>query len=573
MASVPAAPPSRPRQGSSLAASRAAPILLGWLFVLSRALAPVRETDAGWHLAVGRVIARHGIPFENALSWTHPHAPWFATSWLFDWLAYETTLRAGVLGLQLFTFLWVAATIAVAAEAAHRLHPFGAWVAPTLALLLAYRITPRPEIASQAVLAAVLLLGLRGTRPARMAAVALIALGSNLHTGVVFAAALLGLFCLEAGWRERRQRRSAAVELAIAASGVLGVVANPGGLFDARYLVLHLHVQSVVRLAEFFTPTLVQAPTFYALLALALAAGWRVRRERPALFAAAVVFGALGIYALRLVYEFEVVGAVTVVAGLSTRRMAGRSRVVGLSLAALFGLALAARMGVYDDLRLGARFDQHALPVRAARYIRSRGLRGRFFNAFRDGGYLEWKLPRLPAFQDARIQAYPPSFFAREESAEKSPAAFRAYARDLGVEWAVASRTRERLAGFRLFDGPGWALVYWDDATEVWVRRDVPRWARLVARDQYRCVVPYGSVVGRLRSLDRRALGTCVSEADRVTATGTVDPQVAIVRCGALVRLGAPEATAACHWAAALSDTGRERALLAMARALPLAGP
>ncbi len=571
MAPAPTDPtPSAATPASSRATRLWPPLALAWLFALPFALQPVSETDAGWHLALGRLVATRGIPFENALAWTHPREPWYATTWLFDLLCYEVTTHAGILGLQLVTFAFLAGTLAFVALAARRIDPLGGWLAPVVALLLVPRITERPDVASWLVLAAVLWLGLAGTRRARGLAVALIAVGSNFHTGVVFGTGLLGLFCIDAWGKERAAGRSGWAEVALAAASVLALAANPGGLFDARYLLENLHAHSVVPVGELVSPSLLRAPTFYATLALALAGSWRMRRQRPVLLAATVVFGALGVYALRLVYDFEIVAAAPLAAGLCWLRERGSARRVGGALALMVAVTLAARARFFERLQLGARFDAHALPVRAARYIRAAGLAGPFFNAYRDGGYLEWALPELPAFQDGRVQAFPPAFFAAEEKADRSPQAFRAYVRGLGVEWAIASRTPEPLAGYRRFDGPDWALVYWDDASEVWLRRDVPRLAGLVARDEYRCLRPYGSVLGRLRNLTRGQLRACVREADRLAATDNDDPLVAIVRCGALVRLGAQDHLVACRLARALAENPAEHALVTQAQALPL---
>ena len=83
-------------------------------------------------------------------------------------------------------------------------------------------------------LAAVLALAPRGTL-SRAWCIPLVAVGGNLHAGAVFAAFVLGLECLEAFWRTRRP-----AELALAALGGLALLANPGILFDARYLLHHL---------------------------------------------------------------------------------------------------------------------------------------------------------------------------------------------------------------------------------------------------------------------------------------------------------------------------------------------
>ena len=72
----------------------------------------------------------------------------------------------------------------------------------------------------------------RETRGGAGLCVALVAVDGNLHAGAVFAAFVLALHALEAFWRTRRR-----AELAIAACAGLALLANPGVLFNARYLL------------------------------------------------------------------------------------------------------------------------------------------------------------------------------------------------------------------------------------------------------------------------------------------------------------------------------------------------
>ena len=68
--------------------------------------------------------------------------------------------------------------------------------------------------------------------------VAYIALGSNLHQGSALATGILGLFCIEAAWRERQWIR----EGAVAFGGVLALLAIPGGVSNLLSIRDHLHL-------------------------------------------------------------------------------------------------------------------------------------------------------------------------------------------------------------------------------------------------------------------------------------------------------------------------------------------
>src|SRR6201995_3438028 len=69
------------------------------------------ETDAGFHVVVGRDILRGSLPHVNGHSWIAGNQPWFSTYWLFDALCAALEARLGPLGLQLLTFAMGAGTV------------------------------------------------------------------------------------------------------------------------------------------------------------------------------------------------------------------------------------------------------------------------------------------------------------------------------------------------------------------------------------------------------------------------------------------------------------------------------
>jgi hypothetical protein len=498
--------------------------------------AAVSDSDSGWHVAVGRLILDGTFPHTNSLSWKWGDHPWYPTSWLYDVAAGALGTAAG---LQLLTFFFLAATAAGLAFACE-----SPWVVPAVTLLLVPRLVPRPHVATWALLAAVLALAPRSTR-ARVLCVALVALGGNLHAGAAFAAFVLALECIEA---YARTRRPAELWLALAAGAAL--LANPGVLFNAGYLLEHLlRVNDVVQLREFEPPSPFMRPAFFVLLPVALLLAVHRRRERPALLVATIVFAALGLRALRMVSEAQIVWAPTLAWGLAR---VPRRLTPAAGLAAMIAAGLSLRLDrTALALRISPSWDASVLPVRAARFLDEQQIAGPGFNAFRDGGYLEMARKGVPAFIDGRVQAIPPEAWRDLQAAEQSPAAFQAWMERVGCEWAIATRVRERLGGHRLLNGPRWALVYWDDASEVFVRRDVARFAAVRDRFEYRRFRPYGAIVGTVEKLDREGLTELLREIERFERTSPGDPFALIDRCAALVRLQAPEAAKACDDATA----------------------
>ncbi|MGZ6143617.1 MAG: hypothetical protein ACXWLM_09770, partial [Myxococcales bacterium] len=295
-------------------------------------------------------------------------------------------------------------------------------------------------------------------------------------------------------------------------------------------------VTSVVRLKELEPASFALRPAFFVLMPVALFCVARRWRERPALLVASAVFALLGLRAIRMVSEAQMVWAPSLAWGLSRLRW---KPVFGIAAAALAALSLRLRVPA-----LSPAWDSTLLPVCAARFLQAHAISGPGFTAFRDGGYLE--MAGLPAFIDGRVEAVPPQALLDLQQAELSAPAFQAYLRRLGCEWAITTRVRERLGGWHLLhEAPDWKVVYWDEASEVYVRRDVARFARL---PEYLHFHPWGHVV---QDLSPRELPLLLDEVDRYRATAPADPFAALVRCVALRRLGSPAAAAACAGQAA----------------------
>jgi len=514
--------------------------LAGWLSAGAACFWVIGDTDAGWHLALGRSISQHGLVHENALAWTARDFPWYDTSWLWDWTTYALTARFGLFGLQLATFAVFGVVICALAWACGR----AAFIVPAGAFLLLGRLTVRPHVATWAGFALVLALCLAGEGRGpffRALCVPVIALAGNLHSGAPFAAGLLGLFCAEEFWRARR-----ASELVIAALGIAALCANPGGLFDLRSLFFHLGVQQVVVIEEYLPPSVREEPIFYLLVPVALVLAWRTRRERPAYLAALVLFAALGLKAWRMVYEFEILALPAVAASLLLLR--GRAQLLA-ALAVTVACAADHRADRLLRHRYGAEWNAKVLPVRAAAFARERGIEGRLFNAYDQGGYWEWA--GFEAFVDGRVQCFPRQFFADFYRVSHSPQQFEAWLRSLDVEWAAPLRTSPWLSGRDLLDGPAWALVYWDDVNELFLRRDVARFAGLIADLEFRFFRPHGPVVGAVEKLSPQELPQLLREVDRFERTTPGDPYALLVRCAALTRMSNGDAARICDQAAA----------------------
>jgi hypothetical protein len=552
-------------------------------------LRPIEETDTGWHVAQGRLLLAGRFLRTNTLNWPFPDLPWYPTTWLYDLSAALADRAAGPAGLEALTGALFVAALALLGLACRSAAGNGraAWLLPGVFFALLPHAVVRPHVATWCVFAGVLALGLAARRSGpglRAAVLGLVALGGNLHAGAVFGAFALGCFALEAALDARSAGRPWLPEVGLAALAPAALLANPGGLYTARFLFFHLHVQDVIPLVEFARPTLRGDAAFFALLAPGLAAAlWRAR-ERPALAAIVVVTAGLGLRTERLTQLFLLAAPVALAAALpALGRLAARALPAlkpselaraGVLFAVL--LACLAALPARVDRRLwlpwAASWAPATIPVRAAAFLAGQRIEGRGFNSFADGGYLAYARPGVPTFADGRVVPVPEGFLQRWSEAERSPEAFRAFLAGYDVEWALATRLKERLGGYRLLDSPSWALVYWDELSEVWLRRDVPRFAGLIAAFEYQTFKPYGRIVGKLAALDLAGLRALDGELLRFLSTAPGEPFALVVACGSAVRQQRPDAGALCEAAeSAASVAGRPEALALaqQARRLP----
>ncbi len=449
------------------------------------------DTDTGWHLALGRMIWHGQFPRENTLSWAAPHQPWYPTSWLYDVMLYRGMNAGGPFGAQCVTLLLVMLTLFGVLFASWQVNrATGAYILPAVAMLMVPRIVPRPHVASWVIIAWTLAFCMKAVSRAtagdarswrwRVAALPIIALGSNLHSGAAFAATILGIFAFQAAYEEKRFGREA---LIVAGAG-LALIMNPGGFANLVYLVENTRANDVVPIREMMPASLLIEGSFYALLALV---GFYTLAERKhhANLVVAVIFGYLGARTSRFIFEFYLVAAPLYAASAEAlfRRMGLNRERAFVAVVTLVGF-LSCADGL-QAVRFGSIWDKRGIPVRAVQFLNDEGITGRQWNSYHDGGYLPWARPDQPVYLDGRLQAYPPELITDELRAEMAPAKFQARLKDLGIDWVITGAYGNALTGDRLVDSPDWALVYWDEVSEVFLRRDIPRFADVIARCEF----------------------------------------------------------------------------------------
>ncbi|MBS1152936.1 MAG: hypothetical protein H6Q89_4634, partial [Myxococcaceae bacterium] len=554
-----------------LADAVAATIAAATAFALS--LAAVSDVDFFWHLAVGRHIAQHhALPGENLWSFTAPAHPFAATAWLFDWCAYQLHAAFGIPGVQVAVALVLGAAFALVFLTARRLGAPTGW-ALTLSLAAAAasqtRLVQRPHAVSYLLLALVGL-GVTIARDSKrrwplVVAPLVIALWSNFHAGAVFGTGLVGLYAI-AAWVDRFRKRDSDpfAWSASAAACVVALVANPSGLEEIRYALFHLRsVTTVVELGEFGSPTLATHAPFWILLGLGAIGLWaKGRRVDVAHLLAFVAFGVLAGRAMYVAPMFSIVTAPFTAVNLAALAapVAGRTtRAFRLALAALApagvllgALALAPEPLLHFASRIHLGPDPFRVPEAGAAAAKAMGISGRCFTSWDLSGFTEFTLPDSPVYADPRLLAYPPEVFTQLDAAEQSQPGFDALMDRYGVEWAFRSHQVMRLSGLGRFPVERWALVYWDEASIIFLRRGLPKFEALIREHELRYFLPAASPFDSWRELQGEARATWSREVAEAAGRSPLLSSAQIASCLQQTRAGnLGEASRACDAAVA----------------------
>jgi hypothetical protein len=446
MASPPPAP-AHPRTWHDLA-----PLVLV-VAVFAKALRPLEDPDAFWHLATGRLMWNsHIIPKYDPFSWSGSGRRWIAHEWLTEAMMWPLW-RAGRDALLAVVFaVIIAASFHLVRRTAEDLGASritASGFSFLAAFASAHTFNVRPQMLSlffTALITRPLLTGGHGKR-ARFWMVLLLAVWANMHGGFFLGLGLLlAVFgCEVVSWTiALRTGKSVTfpVRTAIIAVASTGAtLANPNTFEGLRYPLRYLReYKPMMRyIAEWARPNLFASqylPFTALLLCTPLLAVAARRRPNLAQFAMLSMVSGLGLTAVRNTPVFCVVvapvAAAWCTAGLARSRAAAAStathtpgtphtprtpraaRALPTSLGAvamsatLLGGAGVAATGVRNSQRVANHADLFPSKTLAALQAAPEG---RLFNAHDFGGWLIWN--RVTVSIDGRSDMYGPKLFLR----------------------------------------------------------------------------------------------------------------------------------------------------------------
>ena len=479
------------------------------------------DYDLWGHLVVGKYLwTAHRIPTTQLWTWPTYGEPAMIPSWLFRALLWPFWSAGGVTGLFVWRWLTALATFAFLFAAARRLRaaPLATLVVLALgALTYRERTMVRPETLALVLFAAQLwiLETRRAGGPARNLALVLIAcLWINVHVSFY-----LGF-----------------VNLAIHAAGELlaarGAAASPEARADSRRRALGLaRVLLIALAASLLNPfgwrAVVQPLAFVLggrseaiyrdvtelggirwalewksglpllMVAWPLLQAWRARRRLDLVEAlTCVFFTAQALFSQRFKAAYALAAAPYVARNFSEWLASGwRARFAlppwpRVAAAAAAIVALGWMEWSLPQFPIGIGLDPRYVPVRACDFIAANGIRGRAFNHFWYGGYLEYRFwperDRLP-FMDGHLESGTERDRTLATRAQVDAGAWATLDRERRFEWLllalktpVGGHLRETIEA-----DSAWAAVFIDDAAAVFVRR-AGKLAGVAERHAYR---------------------------------------------------------------------------------------
>lgn len=365
----------------------------------------VLDPDLGWHLKMGELILRSGIPKTDPFSYTMPSYPFVDHEWLTNIVLFFIYSRGGLVTLALLFALLSAATMALV------LWRRSGWWDMLYAAVLFCILFPfagvRPQVISW--LFTVIFLMILCAPPRRQwVLVPLMALWTNLHGGFFVGVGMVGVAALVAAINKKHAGRATALAILV----LLATLINP---YRER-IWWEVFMQLTDSSLRFFISEWMPAIFFlnftywlYAVFAAVVVARYR---KRVPLFQRMVFWLSFlaGLSSMRNIPLWLFVSVYPVTAGLTaflaearqTGERRGRLRFVLVRLNMVLIIVVLLQLSV---LFFGSR-DEIRYPQKAVAYIQNKKLSGNILAIYGWGGYLIWELPGHKVFIDGRMPSW-----------------------------------------------------------------------------------------------------------------------------------------------------------------------
>jgi hypothetical protein len=385
----------------------------------------VADPDVWWHLRAGQwIVQHHWVPYNDWFSTYGMGKPWAAYSWLFDLLIYELFNRFGLIGIAIYVYVLL---LGIAAAFFFLVRKFERRLAQSIILAaagvfaLAHMRTPRPWLFTIFFFAIELnvLVVVRRSRDYRLLfyLVPLFAAWANVHIQFVYGLGVLGLLVLEEPIC-RLLRREAVGEdqpvplkwsLAVIAASTLAAVINPYHIWIYYWVIDTIKLSGLDQFVSEMQAMDFRSLPDWFVLALTLAAAFSIGRRRNVAPFWLLLLGTGIVLSFRSKRDvwFLTSVAITVipltcsVLSANITDQISRGQTIAVAIASVALIVFVIIISEISNSKLEQSVAQE-FPVAAADFVDQHQLAGPMYNHFDWGGYLMWRLPRLPVGIDGR---------------------------------------------------------------------------------------------------------------------------------------------------------------------------
>ncbi len=483
--------------------------------VLVFTLEPLLGHDLFWHLKAGEVmLANREILRSDIFSYTAYGAPWINSEWLSQ-ILFGALYRLG--GLNIFVIFktvlmgLIAGLVYKVSRTLGLSRSSSAWAVVMVVIFSHLRIQARPHMITDALTAFYLLVIVRyigGKGRSLWFLLPIQIFWANAHGGAIFGVMMLVLAAagewlqtLFAGGPPAIDRKRRIHLVVIALLSAIACLVYPWGIhfYDFIYqLVFSMNaiVQYTWEWTASWEPTLdkvIYVAAFRVLLVVTLISfiADRKRARLSYLFIVCVI-SVMAFNASRFIAQFFIICAPVALANFRSAFMSERERSAILPLwmhaAAILNLALFfGWFGVptsFDLIyrrHLGFGVEDGMVPVKAVDFLEKHDIHGRVLNSMHWGGYLIFRRwPGEKVHIDGRTPIFGDKFYEDYIDSLRNGSNFGDYLEKFDIDYVLISPVFKYLHRF-LWEDPRWALVFADDMSYLYLRRD-PKFERLISR-------------------------------------------------------------------------------------------
>lgn len=526
------------------------------------ALTKIQDPDAWLHLVMGKSIwVNHGFPQLEPYVYSMFGRPFEYSSWLFGVVYFSVFKYFDINGVILFKAFTIAAVFYILLKDALRPQNnlyAALFIMPIIALLSAHRFVERPD--------SFLMLFLSSTIFSLNAFVYdhkkyiylfpfIAALWVSSHSSGVLIAVPFGAF-LVGGMVQRLLLRKGLrfsgtptwpqlfrITIVFLLPLLLAVIATPGKLWGlvmggVQFMQVDWYKQEIIELLPpswdaYKLPFILTAVVVFSFV-INWILSFRRRIEITGSFVSLLLilpFIYLALTSKRFLFLLAIVSGPILVRNLAPFFFASESKELNSSgrrgtksvfhaaLLTIWILLCAAtallrpEILLLDTMKFGFGIDYLYEPEGALRYLDSRNITGRVFNSTHFGQYITWRdFPRRSVIADGRF-GVPVDLLDKMSQAQSVPLVLDELSAIYGFESIILYSPGINTEKSYKMKGnasqgvthPGWALVYWDDVSLVYLKKK-GMYDSVIKNDEYRYVNPAGNFSDIVRKFRNQSL-------------------------------------------------------------------